>query len=170
NQFSVLGPRRQDRAGTDGVIFHEPFQDPSYRVVVSTLPFGWRPFMREAELTKHLLAAGLGSLVKANHMETGLFSHAFFNLSVGLERLLKLIYIIDHVGQQGDVPTDETMRKKFSHDLEKLHAEAMTIKARLAADDHSFKWAQPDPELTLRVIRVLAEFARTARYYNLDYL
>jgi hypothetical protein len=126
--------------------------------------------MREAELTKQLLAAGLGSLIKANHMETGLFSHAFFNLSIGLERLLKLIYIIDHVGQQGDVPTDETMRKKFSHDLEKLHAEARTIRERLITDHHTFRWAQPDPELTVRVIRVLAEFARTARYYNLDYL
>jgi len=53
------------------------------------LPPGWRPFMREADLTRTALATGLNALAKANHMQGGFYNQAFFNISIGLERLLK---------------------------------------------------------------------------------
>jgi hypothetical protein len=127
--------------------------------------------MREAELTRQLLAAGLGALVKANHMDKGRFSQAFFDLSIGLERLLKLIYLIDHALQSGgSFPSNGDLRKRFGHDLTALHAEALKIRRRLEDEGEQFVFAVPDPTLSARIVGVLAEFAKGTRYYNLDYL
>jgi hypothetical protein len=127
--------------------------------------------MREAELTRQLLAAGLAALVRANHMDKGRFSQSFFDLSIGLERLLKLIYLIDHAIQNdGAFPSDGDLRRRFGHDLSALYEEAGAIRRRLQDEGEQFMWAIPDPTLSRRIVGVLAEFAKATRYYNLDYL
>lgn len=135
------------------------------------MPPAWRPFMREAELTRQLLAAGLASLVKANHMDKGRFSRAFFELSIGLERLLKLVYLVDHATlNAGRLPTDKEMRTRFGHDLTQLYVAAGGIRRRLIDEGEEFEWRLPDVGLTERIVAVLAEFAKATRYYNLDFL
>lgn len=146
----------------------EPLDTPPTRRI---LPPHWRPFMREADLARMCLAAGLNALARANHMNTGLYNQAFFNTSIGLERMMKLIYLIDHaLSNDGDLPTQAIMRNDLKHDLVKLWGKVEAIRDRLADEGQAFKYSLPDAEATRRIIGVLAEFARSTRYYNLDYL
>jgi len=136
-----------------------------------TLPQGWRPFMREADLTRMTLATGLNALAKANHMQGGFYNQAFFNISIGFERLLKLIILIDHgLTHAGEYPSEEVLRNRFGHNLERLFDEAIAIRDRLQDRGQRFAWTLVDEDLGLRIVRFLAEFARATRYYNLDYL
>ena len=99
------------------------------------MPDHWRPYLREAALIRTCLNTGLNSLARANHADTGLYSQAFFNLHAGLERLLKLVYIIDvALTNDGTVPTDEDLRKRFGHDLVPLFAMAGEVRSRLSAN------------------------------------
>jgi hypothetical protein len=52
----------------------------------------WRAFTREAAIAGQSIGAGLAALRKANYAATGLYSHAFFSLTIGLERMLKIIF------------------------------------------------------------------------------
>jgi hypothetical protein len=135
------------------------------------LPPGWRPFMREADLTRTALATGLNALAKANHMQGGFYNQAFFNISIGLERLLKLIFLIEHgLTHAGAFPSEEELRNRFRHDLKRLFEEAIAIRHRLQDKGQKFQWELVDEDLAARIVNVLAEFARATRYYNLDYL
>lgn len=127
--------------------------------------------MREAELIRQCLNTGLNSLSKAMVGEIGRYSLAFFNLHAGLERTLKLIFIIDYgLDNQGRLPTNDDLQNRFRHDLVPLFAEAQSVRARLAADGEEFDWSIPDEELAGRILGVLSEFGRSSRYYNLDRL
>jgi hypothetical protein len=139
--------------------------------VIRRVPDAWRPFMHEAELARGCLGVGLQALAKANHMDKGRFTNAFFNLSVGLERLMKLIYLIDFaLRNDGLYPSEDLMKKRLGHDLVRLHEEARDIRATLVEEGEEFAWRLPDATLADRIIHVLAEFATSTRYYNLDYL
>lgn len=135
------------------------------------LPPSFGPFMREADLARMCLADGLNALIRAHHMNKGLFSQAFFNTSVGLERLMKLIYLIDHgIRHNGVFPSQKELKDRFNHDLAALFNEMSAIREVLCKEGVSFEWELPDPDLVRRIVDVLAEFAKKTRYYNLDYL
>jgi hypothetical protein len=117
------------------------------------------------------LAAGLNALAKANHMQTGLYNQAFFNISIGLERLLKLIVLIEHgLTHKGVFPSEDDLRNGYRHDLKRLFDGAITIRERLQVQDHKLAWELVDRDLAFRIVGCLSEFARATRYYNLDYL
>lgn len=131
----------------------------------------WRPLLRESSLARNCLTSGLASLGKAHHMDKGLYSQAFFNISIGLERLMKLIYLVDHALRNGgSYPTQDEMRTRFRHDLVKLRMECAAIRERLGDEGERLRWELPDAEVSRRMVSVLAEFATQTRYYNLDYL
>jgi hypothetical protein len=135
------------------------------------LPAGWRPYLREASLIRSCLNSGLNSLSKANHTDPGLYSQAFFNLHAGFERLLKLIFIIDFaLTNQAQLPGNNVLKRRFSHNLVALFDSAQDTRARLATDGNELKWELVNEELAKRVVRVLAEFGVASRYYNLDVL
>jgi hypothetical protein len=50
---------------------------------------------REAELAKRLTCSGLSALRKATPARPGVYYEAFFGISIGLERLAKLAWLID---------------------------------------------------------------------------
>ncbi len=138
---------------------------------VYVIPEPWKPFLREADLTRMCLATGLNAMARANHLENGLYSQAFFNVSIGLERLLKLIYLVDYATTHGgSFPSRKTLQRELGHDLARLFGEAQVIRNRLADDGHDFGWTLVDADLAQAIIEVLSEFARSTRYYNLDYL
>lgn len=127
--------------------------------------------MREADISRHCLATGLASLCKANHMEHGLYNQAFFNLSIGLERLLKLIVVIDSaLTSGGTYITAGALKSTYGHDLASLFDAAEAIRARRVADDDDFKWDIVDRDVAAAILGVLSEFAQATRYYNLDLL
>jgi len=128
----------------------------------------WIAFCREAAIASQSLSAGLTSLRKANYAATGLYSHAFFSLSIGLERLLKLIFLVDFALQNaGTFPSEAVLRNQFRHDLKKLFDYALTVHARLP---RSNRFPLPADGLEVRIVELLSTFAKTTRYYNLDYL
>lgn len=108
----------------------------------------------EAALTASLLANGLNALRKASLYNKGLYYQAFFSLSIGMERLLKMIVIQQYrVEQEGDFPTDMNLRQ-LGHDLIKLFA-----RTGIVLDGHP---------LHPKIVAFLNDFAKKSRYYNID--
>lgn len=108
----------------------------------------------EASLTASLLGNGLNALRKADLYNKGLYYQAFFSLSIGIERLLKIIVITQYrVDHDESFPTDINPRK-FGHDLMML-CEYTGI--QFESDSIHFK-----------IIDFLNTFAKKSRYYNID--
>jgi hypothetical protein len=124
---------------------------------------------REAGIAAELIGSGVTLLGRANYAHTGLFGHAFFNLSIGFERVGKLIYVADYaIDHRGEFPSNEILKKQIVHDLKELFAHAETISAKRR---NGQEYADmPNSDIHLGIIQTLTEFARKTRYYNLDFV
>jgi hypothetical protein len=134
------------------------------------VPFGpqWRAMQREAQLAAEQAAHGVTVLGRANHAQTGFYTQAFFALSIGLERMGKLIFLADYAIRNGRVfPTDQDLRK-IGHDLSSLIAKCEEIGDGISQDRH-FKTRPNDP-IHRGIEDVLSLFATKLRYYNLNHL
>lgn len=128
----------------------------------------WHALGREAELAAEQLATGVTLLGRANHAQKGLYIQAFFALSIGFERLGKLILVADHaIRNNGIWLTDKELRGK-GHDIAAL-LDACEPIAQLHVSDHEFG-TRPDKLIHVTIVKVLSEFAQTTRYYNLTSL
>lgn len=113
-----------------------------------------RVLANEASLTASLLGNGLNALRKSDIYNKGLYYQAFFSLSIGIERLLKIILITQYrCAHEGDFPVDLDL-KKIGHDLNKLCG-----RAGVEFEEGS---------LHGRIVSFLNEFAVKSRYYNID--
>ena len=97
-----------------------------------------------------------------------MYYEAFFNLATGLERLCKIVIIVDYaIDHNGEFPTDSGL-KKFGHNIKELVYETKRIRAK---HPYNGTLAQfPNDEVIAKVIIFLSEFASSTRYYNLDFL
>lgn len=113
-----------------------------------------RLLANEAALTASMLSSGLHALRKANTFQKGLFYQAFFSLSIGIERLLKIIIITQHrCKNEGEFPVSQQL-KNYGHNLEKLfNIVGVTIYEK---DIHK------------EILSFLSRFAKSSRYYNID--
>ncbi|TFZ56422.1 hypothetical protein E4V01_19040 [Methylorubrum sp. Q1] len=129
----------------------------------------WSPtqlaLVREAGIAGNSISAGLTALRKANYAAHGIYSNAFFCLSIGMERTFKLLYILDYLLDHNKYPTDADL-KTMGHDIEKLFLYSRTIQTRhkinrgpKAIDDNSLEYL---------IIKFMSRFAKSTRYYNLD--
>jgi hypothetical protein len=77
---------------------------------------GWNALHREASLVRYLVGSGATALGKANYADqTGEYYTVFFGLSVGLERLAKLILVTDHAFlNKGELP-QQSVVSQFGH-------------------------------------------------------
>ncbi|MCR4705925.1 MAG: hypothetical protein K5641_07665 [Lachnospiraceae bacterium] len=111
--------------------------------------------LEECELTSALLKSGLHSLRRAGMGEKGIYYRAFFELSIAIERVLKIIIIMRYRREnEGAFPTVNA-ENVVGHKLIELWRKA-GIK-----------------ELTgihQKILVFLDEFAGYTRYYNLDYI
>jgi hypothetical protein len=113
-----------------------------------------RNLANEAALTSSLLGNGLNALRKADLYNRGLYYQAFFSLSIGIERLLKIIIVNQYrVVHDEAFPTDINPRE-FGHDLTKL-CEYTSIKFE-------------SDSLHIKIVVFLNDFAKRSRYYNVD--
>lgn len=88
----------------------------------------WYLLEQEGLLAHACLCNGLTALRRANLGDKkGLFYSAFFELSIGFERVLKLILIIDHMGQNGLVPPDSKTVEDYGHKLRSLFHATKTV-------------------------------------------
>jgi hypothetical protein len=121
-------------------------------------------FNREAEVAKRLTCAGLTALRKATPARPGIYYDAFFGLSIGLERLGKLAWLIDEcIRRNGAFPTDKDLRS-VGHDIQML-----VKKAQLFQRPQSAYLTLPSDGVTDHIIKFLSEFAAGTRYYNIDF-
>lgn len=110
----------------------------------------------EANLALATLADGLDTLKNANMYQKGLYYQAFFSLSIGIERILKLIIIEKYrIENEGRMPDNKLIKDK-GHHLYKMIEE---ITPELLKD-----------KINNKVINFLDIFAQKTRYYNLDIL
>lgn len=123
---------------------------------------------READLAVQQLCSGLTALGKADHTNVGLYTQAFFGLSIGIERTAKLILIADYaIDNEGSLPKDE-MLKKIGHGLSALLLKCEVISAKHRTGKEY--WERPRDDIHKNVVVTLDTFARASRYYNLDFI
>ena len=121
----------------------------------------WHSIRREAALVRHLVGSGVTAFGRANYADkTGEYYTAFFGLSVGLERLAKLILVADHaVSHNGQMPEQRVVRK-FGHKLVDLTnaADAVSEKHKLTLD-----YPRPTTAISAMIIECLDAFADAGR-------
>lgn len=122
---------------------------------------------QECALFAFCIESGLTELRKSNLGNKGRFYGALFNLSIGLERLLKLIVVFDwYINNAGAFPSKRALQQ-FGHRLSELVADCETIfKAHSATSALTSSRDAIDNE----VIACLTGFATGGRYSNLDNL
>lgn len=132
-----------------------------------TFPPSFLLLQQEGYLISSSLTNGLTELRSAHIHNRGAFYTALFNLSVGFERLLKAIVIIDHMlSQQLAVPTKRQLQAR-GHNIGELYDECERIGGR--------RYSPISGRTQLEVIddellKLLSDFARVTRYHNLDAL
>lgn len=128
----------------------------------------WQAMQREAQLAAEQVAHGATVLGRANHAQTGLYNQAFFGLSIGLERVGKLIFLADHaIDHQGKFPSNGDLRA-IGHDVVSLLDTCERIAKRIDLKrDYA---ARPSDVIHIGIVEVLSLFATSLRYYNLDHL
>lgn len=121
---------------------------------------------QEAHLAKNTILSGFDLLLKANFYQDkdGYFYSAFFNLSIGLERLLKLSVVTDFMlSNEYKTPTINHLKKNYGHDVNELYSSALKIKNK-----YSQSKQEPLIESDKGLLRFLSEYAKDTRYFNLN--
>jgi hypothetical protein len=81
----------------------------------------WFLLQQEGFLSQACLCNGLTALANANIGDKkGLYYSAFFELSIGLERMMKLIIILDHMAQNELAPPNSQTIEQYQHKLNAL--------------------------------------------------
>lgn len=121
---------------------------------------------REAGIASAAISKGINALNFASFGSTWHYNSAFFDLSVGLERIGKLIIIIDHRMKFGSFPSKSILKNEIRHDIYRIVSMANDIGIERKYD----KYTRPDDPISDGIIKTLTEFAKEARYYNIDLL
>lgn len=122
---------------------------------------------QEGHLARASLLSGIDLLLRSNLEErkVGNFYSAFFQLTIGFERLLKLVIITNHMLENRyNSPTDGDLKKNHGHKIKATYMQALLIRNKWGVE----KVAPPDSGSTEdRILSFLEDFANKTRYYNL---
>ncbi len=129
----------------------------------------WFLLEQEGLLAQACLCNGLTALRRANLGDKkGLFYSAFFELSIGFERVLKLILILDHMARNQLVPPDSKTVEDYGHKLRSLFDAAKGVCA--AHGVTALDAFQPN-SLPIAILGFLDDFAHPGgRYSNINKL
>ena len=122
--------------------------------------------LNEGHLVAEILAHGVSCINKTSKNRHSLYYQVFFNLSIGFERLLKLILITHKIYRNEDVSYDYI--KKLGHKLKTLQQDVLKITELyypLSFDENRISLP-----IHSAIINELNEFANRTRYHNLDKL
>lgn len=120
--------------------------------------------LKEAGLSSSCIGQGLTSLRKANFVTKWNYYQAFFLLTIGIERLLKIIIITNYRAENGGAFPSNKYLKGLGHDIKQLIA---------ITEGYNYGNYKPKPitdEIQLDIVDFLTIFAKTSRYYNIDAL
>ena len=130
-------------------------------------PSSFLLLQQEGYLISSCLGTGLTELRNAHVHNKGAFYTALLNLSIGIERLLKAIVIIDHMLNKSlSVPTKKQL-KSYGHSIVCLYntCETIGIKRQCPIPSHTHLNA-----INQDILLLISDFACTTRYHNLDAL
>lgn len=129
----------------------------------------WFLLEQEGLLAQACLCNGLTALRRANLGDKkGLFYSAFFELSIGFERVLKLILILDHMARNQLVPPDSKAVEDYGHKLRSLFDATRAVCATHGVT--ALDAFQGDP-LPIVILGFLDNFAHPGgRYSNINKL
>jgi len=123
---------------------------------------------REASMSSMSLGIGLTNLRRYDFVLQGYFYSGLHSLTIGIERLVKLIILYDYqLRNDGRYPTNAIL-KSAGHDLVHLISAARAANRHhaCAVDDSIF-----DTDAIIQsVVVFLSDFATQSRYHNLDSL
>jgi hypothetical protein len=130
----------------------------------------WRALKRESQLVRHLLGSGITSIGKANYADkAGEYYTSFFALTVGIERLAKLVLVTDFaIKNNGKLPKQAVIRE-FGHQIAKL-LEAVDQVAQ--AQSVKLCYPRPRNDVSDAIVDCLDAFtdAKRGRYANFQAL
>ncbi len=94
------------------------------------------------------------------HKNDNIFYPMFFNLSMGLERLFKLIIVTNRIITN---KKDQETIKSFDHNLVKLKNQVDSI-----ATSYNISTQNIETSIHSAIINALSDFSKKDRYYNFD--
>lgn len=122
----------------------------------------FRPLQQEGALFRSCLCSGFATLRHANPGDKGSYYSAFFQLSIGIERMMKLVFIIRHMAEHDlNTPTAADL-KALGHDLRGIY--------RALGLDLPQGGVESSSSVHSQILDFLTEFAKSTRYHNLDTL
>ncbi|NIJ06531.1 hypothetical protein FHS31_000113 [Sphingomonas vulcanisoli] len=128
----------------------------------------WRALNREASLVSQIIGSGATALGRASYGSGfGEYYTAFFGLSIGIERLAKLILVVDYaMDNSGSLPEQRSVRR-FGHNLKTLMSKVEEVATRRAISVRSIGPSHP---ICAAVVDCLDAFADASqgRYANFE--
>lgn len=122
---------------------------------------------QEGYLISSCLSTGLTALRAAHVHNKGAFYTSLFNLSVGFERLLKAIVIMDHMLNNNLAAPTKKQLQAYGHDIADLYNTCHTIGQRRQSE---IPMCSQLDAIDQGLLLLLRDFARGTRYHNLDAL
>lgn len=140
---------------------------PASRPDPFTLP-EWKALHREASLVSQIIGSGATALGRASYGSGfGEYYTAFFGLSIGIERLAKLILIADYAIENAGVLPSQTVVRRYGHRLKSLldQVERIAIKHGVTVP-----FLSPSDPICRAVVNCLDAFsdASRGRYANFE--
>lgn len=125
-----------------------------------TLP-EWKALNREASLVRQIIGSGATALGRASYGSGfGEYYAAFFGLSMGVERLAKLVLVADFAMDNGGRLPDQTVVRKYGHMLKSLVAQVNCIAVKHGI---TVPHIGPDDPICAAIIECLDAFADASR-------
>lgn len=113
------------------------------------------------------LTHGLTTLRNARVDTKGHFYTAFFQLSIGFERLMKACVAISHMAHNRFAPPGKSDFKAYGHELASTFEKLKSI--AVPKSSHPLETIAAS-SIEYAILDFLSEFATTTRYFNLDSL
>lgn len=123
---------------------------------------------QEAILAKSSVLSGFEFMIKGGFDDVykGHYYTAFFQLSIGIERMLKLVIISDHMFRNSYQPPDIKTIKTYGHDLLALYLSAKEISGKY---DNTIVPVLEEKSIHHNILVFMNDFAAaTGRYHNIS--
>ncbi|WP_312708110.1 hypothetical protein [Stenotrophomonas sp.] len=122
--------------------------------------------LQEAHLAKNSILSGFDLLLKAEFGadRDGYFYSAFFHLSIGIERILKLAVVVDYMIKNDLKAPTKSQLKSYGHDIAALYTACNELR-KVYRPSAKQKHAVGVDE---QIVEFLSRFAKSTRYFNLD--
>lgn len=126
--------------------------------------------LQEGYLSRSSLLSGLQAVLNSNisDVERGNFYIAFFQLSIGFERIMKIALILDYMNNNNleMIPID-VLKKEYNHGIIKLYNKCKIISKKYEEDKMLFIG---EAEFEYNILTLLNDFALGSRYSNINEL